>query len=377
MPFSEKDICVAKAVVSWLNAVAARSDAEAADSLFAASQCVQSAFGIDDSACDIDLECAVCGVKEEKSTAVCACGDDKQFMDFVKILRDKGFFAGVEEGSDEYNKRMALAKENFDKMRAVKNAPPPSTEEAKKPEQSEKQVPIFVTKEDEVRAEELKCQGNDALKAGEVERASELYAEASKLNPNNAIYHCNRAAALMKLDRDDEAITECESAIKLNPQFPRSYSRLGAALHKLGRYQEALDRGYNKALELEPSNETVQDNIRACKHDMEVHQSASSSNAGNAGGMPDFSQLAKMMQDPAMQEKAKKVAQDLGLGGGEGGNGDFDPSKMMGNPMIQQMMNNPMIQQMAQNIASNPEMMNNLASMFSSMMGGNGANPPQ
>ena len=41
MPFTEKDFCVAKAVVSWLNAVAARSDAEAAESLSAASQCVQ------------------------------------------------------------------------------------------------------------------------------------------------------------------------------------------------------------------------------------------------------------------------------------------------------------------------------------------------
>jgi len=373
MPFTEKDICVAKAVVSWLNSVAARSDADAAESLFAASQCVQSAFGVEEGSCDIDLERAVCGCTAAKD-AKPAEQDDEQFLGFVKILRDKGFFAGVEEGSDDYSKRMKLARDNFDKMRAAKNAPKPEqpTEE-KKPEgqQQAKQVPVFVTKDDEAQAEKLKAEGNDALKAGNVERAIELYGEAIKLNPNNAIYHCNRAAALMKLDRCEEAVTDCETAIKLNPSYARSYSRLGAALHKLGRYQEALDRGYNKALELEPGNETLKENIQVCQQDMKQHQNGASA-APNAGGSPDLSNLAQMMKDPAVQEQAKKMAHDLGLGDPNGP--AFDPSKMMGNPMIQQMMNNPMVQQMAQNIASNPEMMNNLASMFSSMMGG-GAKP--
>jgi len=42
--------------------------------------------------------------------------------------------------------------------------------------------------------------------------------------------------------------------------------------------------------------------------------------------------------------------------------------------LLNSLMSNPAIQQMAQNIASNPEMMSNLANMFSSLMGG--ANPP-
>ena len=42
MPFTEKDTKVARAVIDWLNSVAERAGAEEAESLLAASQCVQS-----------------------------------------------------------------------------------------------------------------------------------------------------------------------------------------------------------------------------------------------------------------------------------------------------------------------------------------------
>ena len=45
MPFTEKDTKVARAVVDWLNSVAERAGAEEAESLLAASQCVQSVCG--------------------------------------------------------------------------------------------------------------------------------------------------------------------------------------------------------------------------------------------------------------------------------------------------------------------------------------------
>ena len=268
---------------------------------------------------------------------------DEQFENFLRILREKGFFAGVEEGSEEYNKRMKLAEENFGKMRAASAAAPaPAAAAAVK----EEEKPVI----DEAKAEALKAEGNEALKAGNMERAVELYNEAIKYNPNNAIYHCNLAAALLQLNRNEEAVSECEKAIAIKPDYARSYSRLGTALHKLGRYQEALDRGYKKALELEPTNETVKENLEVCQRDM---QNASAK--PTPGGMPNLGGLAQMMQDPKFQENAKNLAKQLGLekegedGAQGGGMPSFDPSKMadmMSNPMVQQMMNNPAIQQM-------------------------------
>ena len=49
MPFTEKDTKVARAVIDWLNSVAERAGAEEAESLLAASQCVQSVCALPDS----------------------------------------------------------------------------------------------------------------------------------------------------------------------------------------------------------------------------------------------------------------------------------------------------------------------------------------
>lgn len=275
--------------------------------------------------------------------------EEEQFESFVAILRGKGFFAGVAEGTPEYNARLQLARENFGRLQAQQAAPAPApAPAAPAPE---------VSKEAVARGEALKAEGNEALKAGDAARAAELYAEASVCDPQNAVYHSNRAAALMQLGRDEEAVRECEAAVALNPAYARSYSRLGAALHKLGRYQEALDRGYNKALELDPTNATVRENKAACERDLQAASAAASASATSAGaseaaaaagaGAPGMEGLAQMMQDPAFQEKAKNLAQQLGLskeGDGSDGSGNgapaFDMSKMsemLSNPAIQQM----------------------------------------
>lgn len=262
--------------------------------------------------------------------------EEEQFESFVAILRGKGFFAGVAEGTPEYSARMQLARDNFAKLHAQQTAP----------------APVEVSKEAEARGEALKAEGNEALKAGDAARAAELYAEASRCNPQNAVYHSNRAAALMQLGRDEEAVRECEAAVALNPAYARSYSRLGAALHKLGRYQEALDRGYSKALELDPANATVQENKAACERDLRAASAAAAApapaapgaGAAPSGAAPPMEGLAQMMQDPAFQEKAKNLAQQLGLSkegdGSEGGAPGLDMSKMsemLSNPAIQQM----------------------------------------
>lgn len=281
--------------------------------------------------------------------------EEEQFESFVAILRGKGFFAGVAEGTPEYNARLQLARENFGKLQAQQAAPAPApapapaTTKAPAPEASKEAV---------ARGEALKAEGNEALKAGDAARAAELYAEATKCDPQNAVYHSNRAAALMQLGRDEEAARECEAAIALNPAYARSYSRLGAALHKLGRYQEALDRGYNKALAIDPTNATVRENKAACERDLQAATAAASASATSAGASeaaaaagagapPGMEGLAQMMQDPAFQEKAKNLAQQLGLskeGDGSDGSGNgapaFDMSKMsemLSNPAIQQM----------------------------------------
>ncbi|XP_073143719.1 TPR repeat-containing thioredoxin TTL1-like isoform X2 [Henckelia pumila] len=87
--------------------------------------------------------------------------------------------------------------------------------------------------------EDLKRMGNDSYKKGQFEEALSLYEKAIAISPDNAAYHCNRAAALIGLRRLPEAVKECEQAIKLDQGYARAHQRLGSLLLRLGQVENA------------------------------------------------------------------------------------------------------------------------------------------
>jgi tetratricopeptide (TPR) repeat protein len=68
-----------------------------------------------------------------------------------------------------------------------------------------------------------------------------LWQEAVSTQPNDPLAHHNLAAALVELDRPDEALAEFQQAVKLKPDAPLFQSDLGNMLAKLGRLSEALE----------------------------------------------------------------------------------------------------------------------------------------
>lgn len=54
-----------------------------------------------------------------------------------------------------------------------------------------------------------------------------IFFRAIELNPKNAVYYCNRAAAYSRLDKHNEVISDCREAIKLDPSYGKAYGRLG------------------------------------------------------------------------------------------------------------------------------------------------------
>ncbi|XP_073122000.1 TPR repeat-containing thioredoxin TTL1-like isoform X1 [Henckelia pumila] len=87
--------------------------------------------------------------------------------------------------------------------------------------------------------EEVKRMGNENYKKGQFAEALNLYEKAIAMSPRNAAYHCNRAAALMGLNRLAEAVRECEEAIRLDPEYARAHHRLGSLLLSLGQVENA------------------------------------------------------------------------------------------------------------------------------------------
>ncbi|KAL3638818.1 hypothetical protein CASFOL_016725 [Castilleja foliolosa] len=121
-------------------------------------------------------------------------------------------------------------------------------------------------------AETFKSQGNKAMPSKHYMEAIELYTYATALCEDNAVYYCNRAAAYTQIHQYAEAVQDCLRSIQINPNYSKGYSRLGFAYYCQGRYRDAIDKGYLKALQLDPNNESVKENIRVAEQKLREEQ---------------------------------------------------------------------------------------------------------
>ncbi|KAJ9146310.1 hypothetical protein P3X46_028592 [Hevea brasiliensis] len=121
-------------------------------------------------------------------------------------------------------------------------------------------------------AETFKSQGNRAIQSKLYSDAIELYSCAISLCENNAVYHCNRAAAYTQIHKYNEAIRDCLESIEIDPNYSKAYSRLGLAYYAQGNYRDAIDKGFRKALQLDPQNESVKENIRVAEQKLKEEQ---------------------------------------------------------------------------------------------------------
>ena len=93
-------------------------------------------------------------------------------------------------------------------------------------------------------AENFKVKGNEAFKANDYTQAILHYSEAIKCMPEGpkaAIYYSNRAFAHMKLENYGLAISDSDSAISLDPSYPKAYYRKADAHIILNKYEIAKD----------------------------------------------------------------------------------------------------------------------------------------
>lgn len=194
------------------------------------------------------------------------------------------------------------------------------------------------------KAESLKLEGNKAMASKDYELAIKKYTEAISSLPTNAVYYANRAAAHSSLKNYDEAITDAESAIKVDASYSKGYSRLGYAKFAQGKSEEALE-AYKKVLDIEGDSATdvmkrdYETAKRKVEQSLELNQSEGSETSDrgadqsantNPGGGFDLSSLL-----------------GGGLGGGLGG-----------------LMNNPQVMQAAQQMMQNPQAMGQMESMM-------------
>ncbi|KAH8808137.1 hsc70 cochaperone [Xylogone sp. PMI_703] len=220
------------------------------------------------------------------------------------------------------------------------------------------------TEEQKKEADALKSKGNAAMAKKNYSEAIDLYTQALKLVPNNPIFLSNRAAAYSASRDHESAMIDAEAAVKVDPTYTKAWSRLGFARFALNDPKGSME-AYQKGIEYEGNGgsdamKKGYETARKRVEEMEEEEGGDSTSRGagagaGGGGLPDLSSLASMFG---------------GGGGGAGGGG--------GMPDLSSIMSNPMFASMAQNIMSNPDMMNNimnnprLREMANSFGGGGG-----
>lgn len=223
-------------------------------------------------------------------TAACEAhesDDEAKFKAFLHLLEEKGYFEGLEPGSEDYQSRVERARKKFEKHNNPFSG---------------------------LTAEEVKTKGNEFMSQGKYQDAVSAYTKAIELSSENPIYFSNRAAAYTHLKDYAKAIADSEHAIALNPKYAKSYSRLGIAYFYEKKYTEAAS-ALRKACELDPENASYKEDLqRAEEKAAAVPAGGGMGGAGGfPGGFPDMSQLSSLMSNPEFLRMAENMSQNPGV----------------------------------------------------------------
>lgn len=110
-------------------------------------------------------------------------------------------------------------------------------------------------------AENYKNKGNEAFKCDKFDEAVAFYTKAINISEKDSrdrsTYLKNRAAAFLKLKEFDKVIKDCDEALLIVPNDPKTLFRRSQALETLERFEEAY-RDAKIIFTVDPSNKAVQ-----------------------------------------------------------------------------------------------------------------------
>ncbi|KAJ3990545.1 hypothetical protein F5890DRAFT_23735 [Lentinula detonsa] len=118
-------------------------------------------------------------------------------------------------------------------------------------------------------AEKLKEKGNKFFKVGNYKQAVDLYNKACKTYKPLPLYMSNLAAALIKLERWDDAEMAADHATLVDPTLLKGYFRRGVARRHCGKYQGAI-RDFERCLEMDPNCANFKTEIAATKKERDA-----------------------------------------------------------------------------------------------------------
>ncbi len=109
-------------------------------------------------------------------------------------------------------------------------------------------------------ADALHMLGVIASQCGQPQAALACIDQAIAIRPSAAMFHVNRAGALLALRRLDEALAACQAALRLQRNSAEALQVMGHVLSDLGRPEEAL-AAYRDALRRKPDLPDLYNNV--------------------------------------------------------------------------------------------------------------------
>lgn len=281
---------------------------------------------------------------------------------FIGNLQQRGFFAGTVEGSPEYSQRYETARSQFvarfgHRLGGSDGAhePPPDdaalaaapSAEADAPPaaSSGADAPAAAVEAPPTSLPELITYAQARLDADDFAGAVGASSSAMELDvqTEQLVQLLNlRATAHIRRRQFDAAISDAETVLALSPDGAAATSaciRLGMACEGLGQFADAVSRGYEPALALDPSSEVARDGKQIALQKLQKQPSrqpsrpdgasaaatsagagaSSSSSASEAGGpapmggaqaldSDGMSQLFSFFNNPEVARMAESVA---------------------------------------------------------------------
>ncbi len=104
--------------------------------------------------------------------------------------------------------------------------------------------------------------GTALLKTGRVDEAITQFNRALEIQPDYAVAHNNLGNALLRLGRTADSYAHLEKALEFDPSNVEAHNNMGNTLVQMGRTDEAAAH-YNKAVEIDPRYVQAHNNLGA------------------------------------------------------------------------------------------------------------------
>ncbi|KAJ3979949.1 hypothetical protein F5890DRAFT_1448677 [Lentinula detonsa] len=114
------------------------------------------------------------------------------------------------------------------------------------------------------KAQAAKDKGNDAFKNGDYPSAIGYYTQAILEDSGDWTFPLNRAAAYLKLGKNDDAERDCNTVLTLNTTNVKALFRRAQARRALEKLDEA-QKDLEQAIALDPSNQSVKTELSVVK----------------------------------------------------------------------------------------------------------------